>query len=163
MININKQASFNNLLFRKINNTENEHENMSHKNITKYPSLFDSNHKRFNSKNNLLDNIDNNKLKSNRNQTIKKSNKISRQLNIITKNIENTSNNINNPDEFYSNFFKSIIDKKSQMISNSSHNNTKTPSSKKIEHKIGTNLFNYYLKEKNINSYENKGEINSEK
>ena len=49
------------------------------------------------------------------------------------------------------------------MISNSSHNNTKTLSSKKIEHKIGTNLFNYYLKEKNINSYENKGEINSEK
>ena len=136
---------------------------MSHKSITKYPSLSGNNYKRFNSKNNLFDNINNNKLKSNRNQSGKKSNKISRQLNIITKNIENTSNNINNPDEFYSNFFKSIIDKKSQMISNSSQNNTKTPSSKKIEHKIETNLFKYYLKEKNINYSENKDEINSEK
>ena len=137
---------------------------MTHKSTSKLPSVFDDNYERFNSKNNLLDNINNNKQKFRRIQTSKKTtNKISRQLNIITKNIENTSNNINNPDEFYSNFFKSIIDKKSQMISNSSHNNTKTPSSKKIEHKIGTNLFNYYLKEKNINSYENKGEINSEK
>lgn len=94
-ININKKATFNASLINNINNTE--HENITHKSSSKLLSV----------------NVElNHNLKIKRIQTKKKSNKISRQLNIITKNIENTSNNINNPAQFYSKFFKNIIDKK---------------------------------------------------
>ena len=45
----------------------------------------------------------------------KKPEKINKQLNIISKNIKNTSNNINNPQEFYFNLFNNIIAKESKM------------------------------------------------
>ena len=139
---------------------------MTHKSTSKLPSVFDDNYERFNSKNNLLDNINinNNKQKFKRYQTRKAPNKINKQLNIITKNIEHTSNNINNPDKFYSNFFKNIIDKKSQIINSNtnSYNNTKTPKPRKIENKIGTSLFKYYLREKSIQFSDNKEEKDKE-
>ena len=103
-------------------------------------------------------------MKIKRIQTKKKSNRINKQLNIITKNIENTSNNINNPDIFYSNFFKNIIDKNSQITNTNTYKKTKTHKVRKTEEKIGTNLFKYYLKDKNNNIPENKEkEINNEK
>jgi hypothetical protein len=46
----------------------------------------------------------------------KKKEKINKQLNIISKNIETTSRNINNPGEFYMNFFNNIIAKESKSI-----------------------------------------------
>ena len=123
-ININKKATFNASLINNINNTE--HENITHKSSSKLLSV----------------NVElNHNLKIKRIQTKKKSNKISRQLNIITKNIENTSNNINNLDQFYSKFFKNIIDKKAQRTNTSSYSKTKTQKAKKAENKIGINLF----------------------
>ena len=46
----------------------------------------------------------------------KKKEKINKQLNIISKNIETTSRNINNPGEFYMNFFNNIIAKESKSM-----------------------------------------------
>ena len=70
-------------------------------------------------------------------------------MNIITKNIENTNDNINNPDIFYSKFFKNIINKERQI--NNTYN-SKTPKIRKIENKNKdkdkTNLFKYYIKDK---------------
>ena len=149
----NKKATFNTILFNNINT---EKEEMTHKSSSKLPSFFDENYERFHSNKNLLDNI-NRKAKLKRSQTKKKTNKINRQLNIITKNIENTSININNPDKYYSNFFKNIIDKKTQIVNTNSNNNTK------IETKNGTSLFKYYMKDKSINNSDNKEEIHSEK
>ena len=83
----------------------------------------------------------------NGNLTKKKPDKINKQLNIITKNIENTNDNINNPDIFYSKFFKNIINKETQ-ISNA--NNSKTPKIRKFESKNKTNLFKYYMKDKEV-------------
>jgi len=100
---------------------------------------------------NALGNDNNNKSpddiqrRINKNQTKKKPDKINKQLNIITKNIENTNDNINNPDIFYSKFFKNIINKETQ-INNT--NNSKTPKIRKIESKNKTNLFKYYMKDK---------------
>ena len=56
--------------------------------------------------------LDNRKLK----QKIinKKPIKINRQLNLISKNIQNTSKNIKNPEEFYMNLFNDIIAKESK-------------------------------------------------
>ena len=103
-------------------------------------------------------------MKIKRIQTKKKSNRINKQLNIITKNIENTSNNNNNPDIFYSNFFKNIIDKNSQITNTNTYKKTKTHKVRKTEGEIETNLFKYYLKDKNNNIPENKEkEINNEK
>ena len=102
---------------------------------------------------NVLGNDNNNKSpddfqrKINKNQTKKKPDKINKQLNIITKNIENTNDNINNPDIFYSKFFKNIINKETQ-INNT--NNSKTPKIRKIESKNKTNLFKYYMKDKEV-------------
>ena len=45
-------------------------------------------------------------------------------MNIISKNIKNTSNNINNPQEFYFNLFNNIIAKESKM-SNDEESNIK--------------------------------------
>ena len=144
-ININKKATFNASLINNINNTE--HENITHKSSSKLLSV----------------NVElNHNLKIKRIQTKKKSNKISRQLNIITKNIENTSNNINNPDQFYSKFFKNIIDKKAQITNTNSYSKTKTHKAKKAENKIGINLFKYYLKDKGTNIQENKEETKTE-
>ena len=144
-ININKKATFNASLINNINNTE--HENITHKSSSKLLSV----------------NVElNHNLKIKRIQTKKKSNKISRKLNIITKNIENTSNNINNPDKFYSKFFKNIIDKKAQITNTNSYSKTKTHKAKKAENKIGINLFKYYLKDKGTNIPDNKEETKTE-
>ena len=59
-------------------------------------------------------NIENKKVK--KKMTKKKPEKINQQLNIISKNIENTSKNINNPEEFYMNFFTNIIAKKTKSV-----------------------------------------------
>ena len=123
-ININKKNTFNASLIN--NNINTEKENITHKNSSKLISL----------------NVNiNNNLKIKRIQTKKKSNRINKQHNIITKNIENTSNNINNPDIFYSNFFKNIIDKNSQITNTITYKKTKTHKIRKTEEKIGNNLF----------------------
>ena len=164
IININKKDSFNAFLFNNINNPENEIK--THKSTSRLPSLFDDHfEKRYNSKKNVLDNINSNRPRTKRYQTRKFPSKINKQLNIITKNIENTSNNINNPDIFYSNFFKSIIAKESQVMKSNtnSYNNTITPDTKKIHNKIGTNLYEYYLIEKSLKSSDRKEEKDSNK
>ena len=144
-INIKNKATFDASLINNNINTEND--NITHKSSSKLLSLnLDIHHK----------------TKIKRIQTRKKSSKIHRQLNIITKNIENASNNINNPNSFYSNFFKNIIDKKTRKTNTNSYNKSKTHKVRKTEDKIGLNLFKYYLKDKNIS--ENKEEIkNNEK
>jgi len=55
---------------------------MTHKSTSKLPSVFDDNYERFNSKNNLLDNINinNSKQKFKRYQTRKAPNKINNNL-----------------------------------------------------------------------------------
>ena len=61
-----------------------------------------------------------------RKNTKKKPEKINKQLNIISKNIESSSKNINNPEEFYMNFFTNIIAKESRRFNedeNSDSNN----------------------------------------
>ena len=57
--------------------------------------------------------------------TKKKPEKIIKQLNIISKNIQNTSKNINNPEEFYMNFFTNIIAKENKSINGDDSNNDK--------------------------------------
>ena len=57
--------------------------------------------------------------------TKKKPEKIIKQLNIISKNIQNTSKNINNPEEFYMNFFTNIIAKENKSINGDDNNNSK--------------------------------------
>ena len=49
--------------------------------------------------------------KTKRKLSKKKLIKVNKKLNTITKNIENTNNAINNPNEFYSNFFNNILNK----------------------------------------------------
>ena len=57
--------------------------------------------------------------------TKKKPEKIIKQLNIISKNIQNTSKNINNPEEFYMNFFTNIIAKETKSINGDDNNNSR--------------------------------------
>ena len=67
--------------------------------------------------------------KSKKKLSKKKPVKINQQLNIISKNIETTSKNINNPGEFYIDFFKNIIAKESRSINGEieeDNNNKKT-------------------------------------
>ena len=155
VININKKTSFKTLLYNNLNTKKGD---LTHKNFTNNNFLNTNNkNQKFNSSKiifnftNVLGNDNNNKSpddfqrRINRNQTRKKPDKINKQLNIITKNIENTNNNINNPDIFYSKFFKNIINKEAQ-INNT--NNSKTPKIRKIESKNKTNLFKYYMKDK---------------
>ena len=134
---------------------------LTHKNYNKFVPLNNNNNSyhKFNSSKkifnftNVLDNDnnagpqDNFNRRINRNQTRKKPGKINKQLNIITKNIENTNDNINNPDNFYLKFFKNIINKETQ-INNS--NNSKTLKIRNIENinKNKINIFKYYLKDR---------------
>mgnify|MGYP007101907819 CR=1 FL=1 len=148
IININKKTSFKTLFC--------ENGDLTQKNLRKFTPLNtplndnnDDKSQRFNSSKRILNfsgvlNDDNankspNNLqkKSNRNQPKKKTCKINKQLNIITKNIENTNKNINNPELFYSNFFKNIINK-----------GNSTNKLGKVESKSKTNIFKYYLKDK---------------
>ena len=84
----------------------------------------------------------------------KRASKINKQLNLITKNIENTSKNINNPEQFYSRFFKSIINKNSQKPNSNKDNAVPNiKSDNKI--KTNTNLFRYYMKSRGDLSVKN--------
>ena len=60
--------------------------------------------------------------KSKRKTSKKKPEKIDKQLNIISKNIESSSKNINHPEEFYMNFFTNIIAKESRSINGDENN-----------------------------------------
>ena len=159
VININKKNSFKTLLYNNINAKKGD---LTHKNFINTNQLnannknqkFNSSKRLFNFTNGLGNNNNNNspddfQRKINKNQTKKKPDKINKQLNIITKNIENTNDNINNPDIFYSKFFKNIINKERQI--NNTYN-SKTPKIRKIENKNKdkdkTNLFKYYMKDK---------------
>ena len=76
----------------------------------------------------------------------KKTEKINKQLNIISKNIETTSRSINNPEEFYMNFFNNIIAQENKSVNGDDD-------SKK------NNIFNAYagskLKDSQISKYSN--------
>jgi hypothetical protein len=91
----------------------------------------------------------------------KKPEKINKQLNIISKNIQNTSNNINNPQEFYFNLFNDIISKESKMSndeeSNIKSNNTlnKYSDLKKPLNKKESNKTNKSYKSRNIEQNSN--------
>ena len=84
----------------------------------------------------------------------KRASKINKQLNLITKNIENTSKNINNPEQFYSRFFKSIINKNSQKP-NSNKDNAVPNIKSDNKSKTNTNLFRYYMKSRGDLSVKN--------
>jgi hypothetical protein len=56
--------------------------------------------------------------KSKRKISKKKLVKVKKKLSVISKNIENTNNAINNPNEFYMNFFNDIIRKETFVIKN---------------------------------------------
>ena len=63
--------------------------------------------------------------------TKKKLVKVNRKLNTISKNIENANNAINNPNEFYMNFFNNII-QDIDKTDNDSKKVKKSPSSSKV-------------------------------
>ena len=87
--------------------------------------------------------------------------KIKKQLNIITKNVENTNKNINNPEEFYSKLFKNIIVKETQIMAppTSLKKLNLEDEPKKDNKKNDSNnksLFNFYMKGyKNVNKKSN--------
>ena len=72
--------------------------------------------------------------------------KINKQLNIISKNILNTSKNINNPEEFYMNFFTNIIAKERSF--NGDDNDKNSRNSKK-----SNNILNIYSGIKKESTY----------
>ena len=79
--------------------------------------------------------------------------KIEKQLNIITKNIESTTKNINDSEKFYSKFFKNIINKETQInINNKTANNNINSSGKKIH---STNIIQNINKKLNPNKRKN--------
>ena len=61
-----------------------------------------------------ITNVDNTNNKLKKKLVRKKTLKLNKKLNAISKNIRNMSNSINNPNEFYMNFFNSIIQKKNR-------------------------------------------------
>ena len=170
------QQNFENLSFsRDINNNKSEQSNSSINNSNNKESnssTFDL-IKRFNSgkiliTDNSINNINNNKIigsktpiHSIKKVPKKKTVKIKKQLNIITKNVENTNKNINNPEEFYSKLFKNIIVKETQIMApptalkklnledEPKKDNKKNDSNNK-------SLFNFYMKGyKNVNKKSN--------
>ena len=58
--------------------------------------------------------------------------KVKEKLNTITRNIENTNNAINNPNEFYMNFFNNIIKQKTLNITNNVEEENKPKDEKKM-------------------------------
>lgn len=119
----NKKDNNNSVIYKSGTKTENEEEIDSNKKIKK--EKLDSASKilqvkgneKLISTRNIIDLrkikspiLENRKLKKK-----KKPEKINKQLNIISKNIKSTSNNINNPQEFYFNLFNNIIAKESKM------------------------------------------------
>ena len=68
---------------------------------------------------NRTPNLDSRKLK----RSPKKKSGINKQLNIISKNIKNTSRNINNPEEFYKNLFNNIIQRESRSFNGDKEEN----------------------------------------
>ena len=60
--------------------------------------------------------------KTKRKASKKKPEKIDKQLNIISRNIKSSSKNINNPEEFYMDFFSNIIAKESRSINGDENN-----------------------------------------
>ena len=170
------QQNFENLSFsRDINNNKSEQSNSSINNSNNKESnssTFDL-IKRFNSgkiliTDNSINNINNNKIigsktpiHSIKKVPKKKTVKIKKQLNIITKNVENTNKNINNPEEFYSKLFKNIIVKETQIMAPPTAlkklNLEDEP--KKDNKKNDSNnqsLFNFYMKGyKNVNKKSN--------
>jgi hypothetical protein len=131
------------------------------------------------SSNKLIEITRNNKLKNNnikspildskkvrKKTTKKKPEKINKQLNLISKNIEITSKNINNPEEFYMDFFTNIIANKTKSDKGDEQADNKVdsllnPNSGEMNDSINTikknsnylNLFDSMAsKESNINS-----------
>ena len=128
----NKKNNNNSVIYKSGTKTENEEEIDSNKKIKR--GKLDSASKILQVKGNekLISTrniIDLRKIKSptlehRKLKKKKKPEKINKQLNIISKNIKNTSNNINNPQEFYFNLFNNIIAKESKM-SNDEESNIK--------------------------------------
>ena len=128
----NKKNNSNSVIYKSLTKTENEEEIDSNKKIKR--GKLDSASKILQVKGNekLISTrniIDLRKIKSptlehRKLKKKKKPEKINKQLNIISKNIKNTSNNINNPQEFYFNLFNNIIAKESKM-SNDEESNIK--------------------------------------
>ena len=72
--------------------------------------------------------IKTNMIESRKLKKKKKPEKINKQLNIISKNIKNTSKNINNPEEFYFNLFNNIIAKESKSYNGDEEDNNNNAS-----------------------------------
>jgi hypothetical protein len=82
------------------------HKSSSSKSIIKLKTLKITN----------IDNNNNNNNKLKKKLVRKKTLNLNKKLNTITKNIKNMSNSINNPNEFYMNFFNNIIQKENRSI-----------------------------------------------
>ena len=110
---------------------------------------------------NRTPNLDSRKLK----KSSKKKPGINKQLNKISKIIKNTSNNINNPEEFYKNLFNNIIQKESRSFNEDKEENKTLNfySSNKVnegyisDQELEKNIFGSFIssKEKNSNKDSN--------
>ena len=165
----NKKNSNNSVIYKSGTKTENEEEIDSNKKIKR--GKLDSASKILQVKGNekLISTrniIDLRKIKSptlehRKLKKKKKPEKINKQLNIISKNIKNSSKNINNPQEFYFNLFNDIISKESKMSndeeSNIKSNNTlnKYSDLKKPLNKKESNKSNKSYKSRNIEQNSN--------
>ena len=138
---LNNETNNNSIIYREGSKTENEDDNIIDSNTNKKfkkqkikSSYFHlKNNNKFITSSNIID-LRKTKIPIMEKRQIKKKKKpetINKQLNIISENIKNTSNNINNPQEFYLNLFNDIIAKESKSSNDEENKNNNSSILKK--------------------------------
>ena len=83
-----------------------------------------------------ITNIEQTNHKSKKKLVRKKTLNLNKKLNTISKNIKNMSNSINNPNEFYMNFFNNILQKENKSV----YEEEREPKSKRNDTPIKDNM-----------------------